>query len=79
MTDQNPQREETIGQGVDLRTKPILVRRLSWQHMPNRKYLNYLLLTNGGELECYEEACQVKDASKWEFSMEDEMKSLVSN
>ena len=45
--------------------------------MPNKKYSNYLLLIYGGESECYEETCQVKDASKWEFAMKDEMKSLV--
>ncbi len=41
--------------------------------------MNYLLLTDEGEPECYDEACQVEDASKWELAMNDEMKSLISN
>ncbi|KAK0592711.1 hypothetical protein LWI29_024077 [Acer saccharum] len=32
-----------------------------------------------GEPECYDEAYQGKDASKWELAMKDEMKSLISN
>jgi hypothetical protein len=41
--------------------------------------MNFLLLTDGGEPECYDEACQVEDSSKWELAMKDEMKSLISN
>ena len=41
--------------------------------------MNHLLLTDGGEPECYDEACQNRDASKWELAMKDEMKSLISN
>ncbi|WVY98453.1 hypothetical protein V8G54_030604 [Vigna mungo] len=48
-------------------------------HVPNRKYLNYILLTNEEEPENYEEACQMTDASKWELAMKYEMKSLMSN
>lgn len=54
-------------------------RRSNRPHIPNRRYMNYLLLTDGGEPECYEEACQTGDASKWELAMKDEMKSLTSN
>jgi len=36
-------------------------------------------LTNAGEPECYDEACQGEDVSKWELAMKEEMKSLVSN
>ena len=43
------------------------------------KYLNYILLTNEGEPESYEEACHIGDSNKWELSMKDEMKSLISN
>ncbi|WVZ00646.1 hypothetical protein V8G54_026715 [Vigna mungo] len=57
---------------------PIL-RSSSRPHVPNRKYLNYILLTDEGEPENYEEACQMTDASKWELAMKDEMKSLMSN
>ena len=38
-----------------------------------------MLLTDVGELKCYDEAYQGKDASKWELTMKDEMKSLISN
>ncbi len=38
-----------------------------------------MLLTDAGEPECYDEACQGEDASKWELAMKEEMKSLVSN
>ena len=33
-------------------------------HVPNKKYLNYLLLKYGGDPECYDEACQVEHNSK---------------
>ena len=38
-----------------------------------------MLLTDREELECYDEACQTRDASKWELAMKEEMKSLISN
>ncbi|KAK0606132.1 hypothetical protein LWI29_034423 [Acer saccharum] len=38
-----------------------------------------MLLTDVGKPECYDEAYQGKDASKWELAMKDEMKSLISN
>ncbi|KAK0585008.1 hypothetical protein LWI29_022138 [Acer saccharum] len=55
------------------------VRRSTRTPIPNRKYLQYMLLTDAGEPECYDEAYQGKDASKWELAMKDEMKSLISN
>ena len=48
-------------------------------HVLNSKYLNYLLMTDGDELECYDEACQVEDNKKWKLAMKDEMKSLISS
>ncbi|CAJ2645710.1 unnamed protein product [Trifolium pratense] len=57
---------------------PVL-RRSSRPHVPNRRYIDYMLLTDGGEPEDYEEACQTTDISKWELVMKDEMKSLISN
>jgi hypothetical protein len=41
--------------------------------------LYYLLLTNSGELDCYEEAMQVDTKNKWEQGMKEEMDSLVNN
>ena len=41
--------------------------------------LNYLLLIDGGEPECYDEALQDENPSKWELAMKDEMDSLLGN
>ncbi|KAE8657593.1 ABC transporter B family member 6 [Hibiscus syriacus] len=41
--------------------------------------LHYLLLTENGELECYDEAMHVEHSVKWEYFMKDEMDSLMSN
>ena len=40
---------------------------------------NYLLLSNGGEAKRYNEAWHTIDVNKWKLSMEDKMKSLISN
>ena len=55
------------------------MRRSNKPHVPNRKYLNYLLLIDGGEPKCYDEACQMEDNRKWELTMKNEMKSLILN
>ena len=54
-------------------------RRSTRTPIPNRKYLQYMLLTDAGETECYDEAYQGEDASNWELAMKDEIKSLISN
>ena len=41
--------------------------------------LYYLLMTDSGEPECYEEAMQVDTRKKWEQGMNEEMDSLVRN
>ena len=41
--------------------------------------LHYLLLTNEGEPESFDEALQVEDSIKWEQAMDDEMRSLEMN
>jgi hypothetical protein len=41
--------------------------------------LYYLLLTDSGEPECYEEAMQVNTKKKWEQGMKEEMDSLANN
>ena len=56
-----------------------VVRRSTQTPIPNRKYLQYMLLTDAGEPECYDEAYQGEDASKWGLAIKDEMKSLISN
>ena len=58
------------------------VRRFSRNIRPPQRYspvLNYLLLTDGGETECYDEALQDENSSKWELAMKDEMDSLLRN
>ena len=42
-------------------------------------FLHYLLLSDSGEPECYDQAMQVEDSVKWESAMKDEMDSLMSN
>lgn len=61
---ETPQLEESIKnnneQQVDTpepSTLAPVLRRSSRPHMPNRKYLNYILLANEGELENYKETC----------------------
>lgn len=41
--------------------------------------LYYLLLTDGGAPECYDEVLEVDKRTKWEHGMDDEMKSLFTN
>ena len=36
-------------------------------------------MTDGGELECYDEALQDENSSKWELAMKDKMDSLLGN
>ncbi|RVW54404.1 Retrovirus-related Pol polyprotein from transposon TNT 1-94 [Vitis vinifera] len=58
------------------------IRRSSRNIRPPQRYspvLNYLLLTDGGEPECYDEALQDENSSKWELAMKDEMDSLLGN
>ncbi|KAE8689989.1 cytochrome P450 71A9-like [Hibiscus syriacus] len=58
------------------------LRRSSRIPKPTQRYslsLHYLLLTDNGEPECYDEAMQVEDSVKWESSIKDEMNSLMSN
>ncbi|RVW34552.1 Retrovirus-related Pol polyprotein from transposon TNT 1-94 [Vitis vinifera] len=67
---------------VDLSTPIAEVRRSSRNIRPPQRYspvLNYLLLTDGGEPECYDEALQDENSSKWELAMKDEMHSLLGN
>ena len=41
--------------------------------------LHYLLLTDEGEPESFDEALQVKDSINWEKAIDDEMRSLEKN
>ena len=74
--------KENVNSQVDLSTPVVEVRRSSRNIRPPQRYspvLNYLLLTDGGEPECYDEALQDENSSKWELAMKDEMDSLLGN
>ena len=74
--------KENVNSQVDQSTPIVEVRRSSRNIRPLHCYsptLNYLLLTDGGELECYDKALQDKNSSKWELAMNDVMDSLLGN
>ncbi|KAJ0714724.1 putative RNA-directed DNA polymerase [Helianthus annuus] len=58
------------------------VRRSSRITKPPARFdpsVNYLLLTENGEPECYSEAVKQKDSKQWEHAMKEEMSSLNKN
>ncbi|KAE8705427.1 Endomembrane protein 70 protein family isoform 1 [Hibiscus syriacus] len=81
--------EEIFGNDVQISPEAVQeepgtpeLRRSSRIPKPTQRYspsLHYLLLTNNGEPECYDEAMQVEDSVKWESFKKDEMDSLISN
>ena len=74
--------KENVNPQVDLSTPVAEVCRSSRNIKPPQCYshvLNYLMLTYGGESECYDEALQDENSSKWELAMKDEMDSLLGN
>ena len=74
--------KENVNSQVDQSTLVAEVRRSSKNIRPPHRYsptLNYLLLTDGGEPECYDETLQDENSSKWELAMKDEMDSLLGN
>ena len=74
--------KENADSQVDQSTPVAEVRKSSRTIRPPQRYsptLNYLLLTNGGEPECYDEALQDENSSKRELAMKDEMDSLLGN
>ena len=74
--------KENVYSQVD-QSAPIAEVHISFRTIrPPQRYspaLNYLLLTDGGEPECYDEALQDENSSKWELAMKDEMDSLLMN
>ena len=74
--------KENVNSYVDQSTLVVEVCRSSRITRRPQRYspaLNYLLLTDGGEPECYDETLQDKHSSKWELAMKDEMDSLLGN
>ena len=79
---QQPQQQQPPQQQQAPQTPESGVRRSTRISRPPERYspsLYYLLLTDSGELECYEEAMQVESRKKWEVTMEEEMDSLMHN
>ena len=73
---------ENVNSQVDQSTLVAEIRKSSKNIRPPQRYspaLNYLLLTDDGEPECYDEALQDENSSKWELAMKDEMDSLLGN
>ena len=59
--------KENVNSQVDLRTPVAEVHRSSRNIRPPQRYspiLNYLMLTDGGEPDCYDEALQDENSSK---------------
>ena len=74
--------KENVNSQVDQSIPIIEVRRSFRNIRPPQHYsptLKYLLLTDGGEPECYDEVLQDENSSKWELAMKDEMDSLLGN
>ena len=74
--------KENVDSQVDQSTPVAKVCRSSRTIKPPQRYLpalNYLLLTDSSELECYNEALQDENLSKRELAMKDEMDSLLGN
>ena len=64
------------------RTPVIELCRLSRVRKSVHKFsltLNYILLTDRGEPECYKEDIQVDASTKLELAMKDEIDSLIAN
>lgn len=57
VTGQTSKDEETNIHEVELPHKPVPARRSIPPHVRNRKYLNYLFITDEGEPKRYDEAC----------------------
>ena len=74
--------KENVNFQVDQNTLVAEVRRFSRIIRPPQRYspsLNYLLLTDGGEPKCYDEALQDENSSKWKLATKDVMDSSLGN
>ena len=77
-TQPNPTEESEVEQ---VSPEQVLRRSSRSTRAPDRysPSLHYLLLTDEGEPESFDEALQVEDSIKWEHAMDDEMRSLEKN
>ena len=74
--------EENVESRVALSTPQTELRRSTRKTKAPERYssaLYYLLLTDSGKPECYEEALQVEAKTEWELAMDDEIASLMEN
>lgn len=77
-----PEDQENITPQEKPHTPVNVLRRSTRTIRPPQRFspsLNYILLTDSGEPESYEEAIKTVDSTKWELAMKDEMDSLMSN
>ena len=60
---------------------PQLVHRYCRSHKPSQRHppSNYILLTDEGEPNCFQEACKVEHSKEWKKAMEEKMNSLLEN
>ena len=76
-------KDQEIEAPKEIQTTPITeLRRSSRIPKPLQRYfpaLYYILLTDRGEPESFDEAIKDKESVKWELAMKDEMDSLMSN
>lgn len=54
-------------------------RRFSQPTQMCSPFLYYLLLTDSGEIECYDEVIQVKYPKQWKYVIDDMMQPLILN
>ena len=74
--------QDTNTQSTSPEDQQTPLRRSTRTIKPTVRYspsLHYLLLTDSGEPECFEESLQVESRMEWEHAMDDEMDSLSSN
>lgn len=67
---------------LELSTHAVVVRRSSKITRPLQRFspiLNYILLTDGGELQSYDEILQDENLSMWKLALKNKMDSLLGN
>ena len=79
--DEAPRDDDHDQPPVPEATPTVPQRRSDRDSQPSTIYsaYEYVLLTDGGEPESYQEAVETEDGEKWEEAMQDEMKSLHDN
>ncbi|GJY26434.1 putative RNA-directed DNA polymerase [Tanacetum coccineum] len=79
---EQPNLDEDVHPELPVPMPPFVpLRRSTRDHHPSTRYSanEYVLLTDGGEPECYAEAMEDEHKKEWFDAMQDEMKSLYEN